>query len=301
MEQAGRAAMRPDRTGREPPAWVYLAPTLLLIGALVVVPLGYAAYLSVSSVQGNIFTNAGFVGLDNYLKALQSPAFGASALRTLYFAAVSMLIQFPLGLAVALLLNERFFGRTVVRALVLIPWALPTIVSGVLWSWILQANYGALNGLLLQFGLVDRPVLWLGSPWLAMNMVIVADTWKVLPFYATLLLAGLQTISPDIYEAAAIDGANAWQRFWTITLPSLIPVILILIVLRTVDTFRAFDIIYQITQGGPAGGTTVVAYHAYTTSFLQLQFGQGAAISFLIAAAVVGLAAIYMRVLNRAA
>ena len=133
-----------------------------------------------------------------------------------------------------------------------------------------------------------------------MNMVIVADTWKVLPFYVVLLLAGLQTISPELYQAASVDGASAWQRLWHVTLPSLRSVFLIILVLRTVDTFRVFDIIYQITQGGPAGGTAVVSYQAYLTSFLQLQFGQGAAVSFVIASAIVSLAAIYMRLLSKA-
>lgn len=283
---------------REPPAWFFLSPALVLLGCILLVPLAYAAYLSVHEVNGNILGAAPFVGLKNYVAVFTSPTFLSSAGRTLYFAGVSLLVQFPLGLAIALLLNERFVGRNVLRALILIPWALPTIVNGALWTWIYQSSYGALNGLLLQFGIIDRPILWLGSPGLAMNMVILADTWKVLPFYVVLLLAGLQTISPELYNAASVDGANAWQRLWHVTLPSLRSVLLIILVLRTVDTFRVFDIIYQITQGGPAGGTSVISYQAYLTSFLQLQFGQGAAVSFVIAAAIVALAVLYMRLLS---
>lgn len=284
---------------REPPAILFLSPALLLIGFILIVPLGYAAYLSVHDVQGNILAPSPFVGLKNYASVFTSPTFLASTGRTLYFASVSLAIQFPLGIAVALLLNEQFHGRNILRALILIPWALPTIVNGALWTWIYQSSYGALNGLLVQSGLIDRPILWLGSPALAMNMVILADTWKILPFYVVLILAGLQTIPKDLYQAASVDGANAWQRFWHVTLPSLRSVFLIILVLRTVDTFRVFDIIYQITQGGPAGGTTVVAYQAYLVSFLQLQFGQGAAVSFVIAAAIIILAAFYMRLLNK--
>ncbi len=284
---------------REPTAIPFLTPAMLLIAFVLILPLGYAAYLSVHDVQGNILAQSPFVGLGNYVAVFTSPTFLASTGRTLYFAFVSLAIQFPLGILVALLLNEQFLGRNILRALILIPWALPTIVNGALWTWIYQSSYGALNGLLMQFGMIDRPILWLGSPWLAMNMVILADTWKILPFYVVLILAGLQTISPDLYQAAAVDGANAWQRFWYVTLPSLRSVFLIILVLRTVDTFRVFDIIYQITQGGPAGGTTVLAYQAYLASFLQLQFGQGAAVSFVIAAAIVILAACYARVLNR--
>ena len=289
---------RPVRL-HEPSPVPFLLPTFVLVGTMLLVPLGYALYLSLHDVRGNILGAAPFVGFNNYLAVFTTPAFLASCGRTLYFAAVSMLVQFPLGMLIALLLNERFVGRNVLRALILIPWALPTIVNAALWTWIYQASYGALNGLLIELGLIQSPILWLGSPGLAMNMVIVADTWKVLPFYVILLLAGLQTISPELYQAAAVDGASPWQRFWNVTLPSLRTVILIILVLRTVDTFRVFDIIYQITQGGPAGGTSVVAYQAYLTSFLQLQFGQGAAVAFVIAAASLLLAAVYMRLLPR--
>lgn len=293
-------ARRPARL-REPSPIPFLLPALILVGCMLLAPLGYALMLSVHDVRGNILGAAPFVGLKNYHAVFTTPTFIASCGRTLYFAVVSLLVQFPLGMLVALLLNERFVGRDLLRALILIPWALPTIVNAALWTWIYQPSYGALNGLLTQLGLIHSAVLWLGSPRLAMNMVIVADTWKVLPFYVILLLAGLQTISPELYQAAAVDGAGAWQRFWHVTLPSLRTVILIILVLRTVDTFRVFDIIYQITQGGPAGGTSVLAYQAYLTSFLQLQFGQGSAVAFVIAAATLLLAALYMRLLGREA
>jgi ABC-type sugar transport system permease subunit len=280
------------------PAWLYLSPAIVMIAGTVLVPLLYALWLSVHADGPNILVQTPFVGLKNYIAVFTSPDFIASAGRTFYFAAVSLSIQLPVGMAVALLLNEKFVGRNFLRALILIPWALPTIVNGALWMWIYQTGYGALNGLLLQLGLIDEPILWLGSSTLAMNMIIVADTWKVLPFYVILLLAGLQTIPAELYQAAAVDGANGWQRFRNVTLPSLRQVLLIILVLRTVDTFRVFDIIYQITQGGPGGGTTVVAYQAYQASFLQLQFGQGAAVAFVIAAAILIMAIGYVRLLS---
>ena len=280
------------------PAWFYLSPALVLVGGILLVPLLYALWLSLHADNANILVPTAFVGLKNYISVFTSPDFIASAGRTFYFATVSLLLQLPLGMAIALLLNEKFVGRNVLRALILIPWALPTIVNGALWMWIYQTGYGALNGLLLQVGLINQPIVWLGSPMLAMNMVIVADTWKVLPFYVILLLAALQTIPEELYQAAAVDGANGWQRYRHITLPSLRPMLLIILVLRTVDTFRVFDIIYQITQGGPGGGTSVVAYQAYLTSFLQLQFGQGAAVAFVIAAAILILAIVYLRLLS---
>jgi ABC-type sugar transport system permease subunit len=280
------------------PAWLYLSPALALVSGILLVPLLYALWLSLHADNANILVRTPFVGLKNYISVFTSPDFIASAGRTFYFATVSLAVQLPLGMAIALLLDEKFVGRNVLRALILIPWALPTIVNGALWTWIYQTGYGALNGLLLQIGLINQPIVWLGSPTLAMNMVIVADTWKVLPFYVTLLLAALQTIPGELYQAAAVDGANGWQRYRYITLPSLRPMLLIILVLRTVDTFRVFDIIYQITQGGPGGGTSVVAYQAYLTSFLQLQFGQGAAVAFVIAAAILILAVAYLRLLS---
>lgn len=283
------------------PAWLYISPAYVLITGVLVVPVTYAAWLSVHEVRANIWDVGPFVGLANYALLIASPDFQAAAWRTLYFVAVSLAIQLPAGLAIALLLNRAFPGRGLVRALVLVPWALPTIVSASLWAWIYQAGYGALNGFLLQVGLIDRPILWLGSPGLAMNMIIVADTWKVLPFYVMLFLAGLQTISPDLYEAARVDGASRWQQLWNVTLPSLRPVILIILVLRTAETFRVFDIVFQMTQGGPAGGTTVLAYQAYLKAFWELNFGQGAAASFIITLVVLAIAAGYIRILNREA
>jgi multiple sugar transport system permease protein/N,N'-diacetylchitobiose transport system permease protein len=279
-------------------AWPYLTPAFVAIGVVFVAPLAYAVWLSVHDVQANIGQVGAFVGLDNFRKAFTSPDFYAATGRTLYFLVASLVLQVPLGILVALLLNQEFVGRNVLRALILIPWAVPTIVNGALWQWIYQSNFGALNGLLLELGLIKGPVLWLGAPQLALDMVIVADTWKVLPFCAITFLAGLQTIPQNLYEAAEVDGAGIWSRFTNVTLPQLMPVVLIIFVLRTVESFRAFDIIYQLTQGGPAGGTTVLAYEAYLTSFLTLQFGYGSAISLIIAAAALSLAAVYFRLLQ---
>lgn len=273
-------------------------PAFLAIGVVFIAPLSYALWLSVHDVQANIGVMGAFVGFDNFRKALSSPDFYAATWRTVYFLVVSIGLQVPLGILIALLLNQKFVGQNILRAVILIPWAVPTIVNGALWQWIYQANFGALNGLLLQFGLIDKPVLWLGSPVLALNMVIIADTWKVLPFCAITFLAGLQTIPHELYEAAEVDGAGVWDRFVSVTFPHILPVVLIIFVLRTVESFRAFDIIYQLTQGGPAGGTTVLAYQAYLTSFLKLQFGYGSAISLIIAGASCILAIVYFRLLR---
>jgi multiple sugar transport system permease protein/N,N'-diacetylchitobiose transport system permease protein len=228
----------------------------------------------------------------------QSDSFWDSFERTAYFTAVSLALQIPCGLAVALVLNEPFKGRNIVRALVLIPWATPNIVNGVLWAWIYNANYGALNGLLLQLGIIHEPQIWLATPTRALNMVIIADTWKVLPFYSLIFLAALQTIPEELYEVAQTDGASIWRRFIHITLPFLRPTVLIILVLRTVETFRVFDIIYMLTQGGPGGGTRVLAFYTYEVSFSQLNFGYGAALSIIITVVTMTIALVYIRLLR---
>ncbi|MCC7206728.1 MAG: sugar ABC transporter permease [Anaerolineae bacterium] len=261
-------------------------------------PLLYAGLLSLHQVGANPRAPSLFVGLDNYRTILSAPAFGNATLNTVYFAVVSLVLQIPLGLAIALLLNLNFPGRNVVRAAILIPWAIPTIVNGALWKWIYDASYGALNGILMQLGLIEKPVVWLGTPFGAMNMVIIADTWKVLPFYVIIFLAGLQTIPDELFDAATVDGATAWQKLRYIILPFVRPFLLVILILRTMETFRVFDIIFTLSGGGPGGGTTVIAFYAYQITFQSLKFGSGAALSFIIAGATLSISLLYIRILR---
>jgi ABC-type sugar transport system permease subunit len=204
-----------------------------------------------------------------------------------------------LGFLIALVLNQKFVGRGFVRAFILLPWAIPTIVNGILWEWIYNANYGALNGLLFQLGMIDNYKNWLGEPWLALNMIIIADTWKMTPFYVILYLAGLQTIPRELYDSAKIDGAGIWKRFLHITLPMLKPIILVILVLRTMQAFKVFDIIYIMTKGGPSGGTMVISFYTYIESFGNLNFGYGSAMSFIIAVIIISIAALYKKLLDQ--
>jgi ABC-type sugar transport system permease subunit len=245
-----------------------------------------------------LFPGKAFNGFTNYFNVLTDPVFLASLWRTLYFVVVSISLEMFLGLSVALVLNEEFKGRGIVRALIIIPWAIPTIVNGVLWRWIYQPNFGALNGLLYQFGLIDSYKNWLARPFLAMNMTILADAWHMTPFYVLLILAGLQGISPTLYEAGRVDGASWFRQLRHITLPLLKPTFLVILVIRTIETFRVFDIIYALTGGGPGDGTKVVGYYAYEQTFRFLDFGTGSAVSILITAAVLLLAIMYIRLLN---
>jgi ABC-type sugar transport system permease subunit len=293
-----RAAPRRRSAQEHSLAVALLLPTLIIVGVTVLVPLVYAAWLSLHNVPANPRAERPFVGLDNYLSIVQMPAFQSAMRNTVYFALVSLIVQIPIGLAIAILLDQEFKGRGLVRALILIPWAIPTIVNGALWEWIYNPSYGALNGLLLQLGLIRTPVLWLGTPTSAMNAVIAADTWKVLPFYAVMFLAGLQTVPKELYDASTVDGAGALGKLRYVMLPFLRPFLLIVLVLRTTETFRVFDIIYMLTSGGPGGGTTVITYYAYQVTFESLRFGYGSALSFIIGGTCLCLALVYIRVLK---
>lgn len=286
---------------REPPqsilGYLLVAPAYLFIVGLTIFPIFYAVYISLHQLSLTL-PGMPFVGLRNYQAIAASSDFWQSMWVTTYFVFVSLVVQFPLGVAIALLLNENIRGRGVLRAAILIPWAIAPVINGLLWQWILNPRYGALNGLLKQLGIIRDDILWLGEAFRAINVVIFADTWKVFPIYVILFLAVLQTVPTELHEAAHIDGANAWQRFLHITVPFLKPMVLVVLVLRTVQTFRVFEIIYVLTGGGPAGGTQVIGFHVYRETFGNLNFGYGAALSFVMAFITLILAGAYLTVLR---
>jgi ABC-type sugar transport system permease subunit len=237
-----------------------------------------------------------FVGLENYLKISRSRVFWAAVGRTFYFTGVSVGVAIILGLGIALVLNQDFKGRAFVRGLIILPWTLSSVVNGMMWKWIYDGSYGALNGFLLQLGWIDSYKVWLADPRVAMNFVVMAEIWKETPVGVIFILAFLQTIPSSLYEAAKVDGASPWRRFRYITLPLLKPIILLLIVLKSVWAIRdSFDIVYMITRGGPAESTQVVTFYAYLTTFKFLRFGYGAAISYLITLIILVFAVVYMR------
>jgi ABC-type sugar transport system permease subunit len=202
-------------------------------------------------------------------------------------------------MAVAQLIHSHPWGWKILRICLIIPWAVPTIVNGAMWRWIYNADFGALNGLLMQMGLISHYVAWLTLPNLAMPLVIVADVWHMLPFVALILQAALAGLPLELDEAASVDGANAFQRFWSIRLPLLRPAILVALVARTVDAFRVFDIVYIITNGGPANKTLTITYLTYLNSFPWGNQGIGAALSFLISFFTICMALIFIRWLYR--
>ena len=282
-------------------AWLLLAPSLLIMLGVTLWPIISTFILSFFHVPTGINQVRTFVGFGNYLEMLSDQTFWETIGRTLYFTVVSVGLELILGLAIAQLIHSRPWGWKFLRFSLIIPWAVPTIVNGAMWRWIYSADFGALNGLLMQLGLIEHYIPWLTLPNMAMNLVIVADIWHTMPFVALVLQAALATLPEDLDEAAAVDGANAWQRFWQIRLPLLSPAILVALIVRTVDAFRVFDIVYILTSGGPAYKTLTITYLTYLNSFAFGKQGTGAALSFLISAFTIVMALVYIRILYRPA
>ncbi len=280
-------------------AWLLLAPSLLVMLGITLWPVISTLILSFFNAPTGINQTRTFVGLANYIGMVTDQTFWETIWRTLYFTVVSVGIELGLGLAIAQLIHTRPWGWQFLRIALIIPWAVPTIVNGAMWRWIYSADFGALNGLLMALGLIKHYVPWLTMTNMAMNLVIVADVWHTMPFVALVLQAALATLPEDLDEAAAVDGADAWQRFWQIRVPLLRPAILVALIVRTVDAFRVFDIVYIITAGGPAYKTLTITYLTYLNSFSFGKQGTGAALSFLISLVTITLALIYIRLLYR--
>lgn len=276
-----------------------ILPSFLIILGISLQPILSTLYLSLFEVPRGIDLHNTFVGLGNYIALLREPIFWATIGRTFYFTVISVGLELVVGLAIAQLIHAHPPGWQFLRTSLIIPWAVPTIVNGTMWRWIYNADYGALNGLLLQLGLIDKYIPWLTRPDMAMNLVILADIWHSVPFIALILQAALATLPADLEEAASVDGATMLQYFWFIRLPLLRPAILVALIIRTVEAFRAFDIIYVITNGGPANGTVTISFLTYLEMFSFGHAGRGSALSFLISIFTLGLAFIYIRMLYR--
>jgi ABC-type sugar transport system permease subunit len=280
-------------------AWLLVAPSLLVILGVTLWPIISTFVLSFFVAPTGINQTRTFVGFGNYLEMLRDPAFWETIQRTLYFTVVSVGLELILGLAIAQLIHSRPWGWKFLRFSLIIPWAVPTIVNGAMWRWIYSADFGALNGILFQLGVIEHYIPWLTLSSAAMNLVILADLWHTVPFVALILQAALAALPEELNEAAAVDGANAFQRFWHIRLPLLRPAILVALIIRTVEAFRVFDIVYIITSGGPASKTITISYLTYLYSFSYGKQGTGAALSFLISICTIIIAIFYIRFLYR--
>ncbi len=283
-------------------AYLLVAPAAVFIALVAFYPLLSDLWLSLHS-KNLRFPARGepLVGMQNYLTLIQDGRFWNALRNTSVIAAVSVTAELVLGMLAALAIHRSFRGRGMVRAALLVPWAMTTVVTARMWDWIFNANYGIFNALLLNLRLIDAYRAWTASAYSAIWAVIGADVWKTMPFMALLLLAGLQMIPPELYEGARIDGAGAWLLFWRITLPLLRPSILVALLFRTLDAVRIFDLPFVLTGGGPGYATETLSIYAYRTLFTNLDFGYGATLSFGMFLVVMIVALFYVKVLGNGA
>lgn len=264
-----------------------VSPAAAFVLCMAIYPIARVLWLSLFAQNLGTALQPKFIGLENYVRLANDGHFLQTLRTTLFFTFLSVSLELLLGLGFALLLNTRFRGHGLARAAVLIPWALPTAVLALAWSWIFNDQFGVLNDLLRRAGLLARPIAWLGSGSTALFAVVFADVWKTAPFIMIILLAGLQNIPSDLYEAATIDGARGWKTFTLVTLPLLMPSIMLALLFRSIQSFGIFDLIFVMTGGGPGGATETLAIYIYNTYLRYLDFGYGSAIivvSFVILA-----------------
>ncbi|MEB3358772.1 MAG: sugar ABC transporter permease [Synechococcales bacterium] len=277
--------------------WLLLVPALVLLVAVFAYPIGRAFWLSLFTENLGTQLEPVFSGLANYGRLIGDGRFWQSLWNTTVFTTVCLALELVLGMGIALVLNQAFFGRGAVRTIALLPWALPTAVMALAWRWIFNDQYGVVNDILRRLSLIGTDITWLGDPTRAMMALIVADVWKTTPFIAVILLAGLQSISRDLYEAHSLEGASPLQSFWAITLPLLTPQIMIALLFRFAQSFGIFDLPRVMTGGGPAGATEMVSLYIYDTVMRYLDFGYGSAlvvVTFLLLVVVVAIAAIIL-------
>src|ERR1700724_709337 len=261
-------------------ALVLLVPTLVLLGMFIAYPFVRGILLSVTNTRVGV--PGDFVGLANFYKIFNDGIFRTSVYNTFVYTGVTTVFKFALGLWLAVLLNRHFRVKALTRAFILLPFIIPTVLSTFAWKWMFDPTFSVLNWLLYHLGLIHSRINWLGDPNLAMISVIIVNVWRGVPFYAISLLAGLQTISPELHEAAAIDGARAWARFRHVTWPLLLPVTLVIVLFSVIQTFADFQLVYVLTGGGPANATQLFATYAYQLGIGTGLLSQGAAISLAI-------------------
>jgi ABC-type sugar transport system permease subunit len=307
-EQAAAAAPARPRFGRRelPVRWLALAmntPSILVLVGVLAYPIYYAGYLSVHRVgiaqmRRGVFP---FHGVQNYVDLFEDPLFWLALKNTFVFTAIVVSVEIVLAVAIGLLLMQtRVWISRVTAVLLLLPYAIPPIANGLIWSFIYNFKFGFLNRVLLSTGLISEPVNWAGNPDTALVAVAVAYIWRTLPFAVLLVYAALQGVNRELYEAAAVDGAGAWRRFWHVTLPLLRPIIVVVLILRTTFAFSVFEEVLAITQGGPGDATWVAAWYGYKASFAPpFNIGLGAASAYVLALIVGLLAILYVRVFYR--
>lgn len=275
--------------------WLLSLPALLAILGIILVPMIQSLGQSFLEKDLSRPANNAFIGFLNYANLLKDSRYLHSLLATFRFSIISVIFELILGISIANVLNKNFVGRGFVRGLMILPWAMPSVVNAAMWKWIYNADYGALNALLTQLGIIHQYQVWLADPIWATVLIILANVWKETPFVVLMVLAALQTIPNDLYEAANVDGSSAWQSFVRITLPLIAPVLMIVSMLQFLWGFQTYELITIVTGGGPFSTTEMVTLRIYATTFRSLRFGYGSAMAYLTSLAILIPVIIYVR------
>ena len=275
--------------------YTYLLPAAICLGGTVLFPIFKAIHMSLYQNVLSRPQDYRFIGLGNYLRLLHDPTFWLTLKNSLVWVVFSVGFQFVLGFGVALLLNAEFKGRTFYRTLNLLPWIIPGVVVGLVWEYLYQPNYGPINDILRRVGLLRVPIAWLSEPVYAMAGVIFANIWRGIPFFSIMILAGLQAIPDEVYEAATVDGASITQRFWHVTLPMLRPIIVVATATRIIWTFNYADLIFVMTNGGPANATQITSSYTLLSAYTDLDFGYAATLSVVLLVIMLVFTACYLK------
>lgn len=280
-------------------AMLLLTPMTLVLLAVAVFPVLYSFWTSLFDIHLTRMNSVSFVGLGNYIETFRDPMFWAAVERTAWFTVVSVLAIMLIATLMALLLNQEFRGRRILSAALLIPWAIPYVVDGLMWKWIYDSGYGALNGLLLQLGVIGQYMVWLGDTHKTLALIGNAFVWKEVPLATILLLVTMKSIPSDLYAAARVDGANLWSRFVHVTLPAMRPGFMLVMIYEAMMAVRHFDLFFILTEGGPADASHVLSWHIYVETFRNLSFGTGAAVAYVLALATFAMSYAIIRLLGK--
>lgn len=275
--------------------YTFLLPAIVVTALVILAPVAQTVWLSLHDAVLYNPDAPPFTGARNLLRALEDEVFWIALRHSAVWVVVVVALQFLLGFAAALLLDRSFWWRSAARALVVVPWALPSVIIGLMWTWIYDFNLGVLNDILLRLGLIAEPVAWLARPDVALGAVMLALVWQGFPFFTVMILAGLQTVPAELYEAAAIDGAGRWHRFRHVTLPGIAGIVATALLLRVIWVANSFDVILVMTGGGPGYATHTLPLYAFLRAYTDMEFGYGAALALILTMLLLGVVWLYVR------
>ena len=279
-------------------ALILILPAFLIVFSVFLYPILYSLFMSLNKINFAARTFE-YLGAENYIMLFKDKYFLQSISITIYFTIITVLAEIVLGIGMAMVLSRDFKGRGFVRGIMILPWALPTVVNAIMWKWIFNSNYGALNALLSQLNFIEEYKIWLGSSLSALNCMIFANVWKETPYVVLLTIAALSNIPTELYESARVDGANTWRTFWRITLPIIKPVVMILVITKTIWAIQTFDLAYILTGGGPASATELVAFFIHKNTFKFLKFGYGSAMAYMLTLVTFMMSFAYIKILSK--